>query len=219
MQLPENYIIEQRNVKHPRIRVSENNLVRIIIPDTFTQDDLTALIRKKEKWIEKTLKRFDERCKKIVLHRNQILYLGNRYTYYFDETYKRKVIVNHTHKTIRAKRDLLDPVIQEKWYKSQARKLIHHKVEAYAEKYSFKYNKVFLRSQRTKWGNCSKKKNLSFNWRLIKAPEFVIDYLVIHELVHTEIMNHSAKFWRRVKSLYPGSREAIKWLDKYGNDL
>lgn len=62
-------------------------------------------------------------------------------------------------------------------------------------------------------------KNISYNWRLIKAPLFVIDYLIVHELAHTVIMSHTNKFWTLLKSYYPNYREAITWLDKYGNSL
>ena len=93
------------------------------------------------------------------------------------------------------------------------------RTEELAYRLNFNYNKIYIRSQRTKLGNCSEEKNISFNWRLIKAPEFVIDYLIIHELVHTKIMNHSGKFWTMLKSLYPDYKDAIIWQDKYGNSL
>jgi predicted metal-dependent hydrolase len=88
-----------------------------------------------------------------------------------------------------------------------------------AERLNFKYNQIYIRSQHKKLGNCSEDKNISFNWRIIKAPEFVIDYLIIHELVHTRIMDHSTKFWLMIKSIYPEYKNAIHWLEKYGNSL
>jgi len=114
---------------------------------------------------------------------------------------------------------LLDTVVQERWYKSIARKYLNQRTEELASKLNFKYNHIFIRNQRTKWGNCSKELNISYNWRLIKAPLFVIDYLIIHELVHTKIMNHTGKFWTLLRAHYPNYREAINWLDKYGNSL
>jgi hypothetical protein len=66
--------------------------------------------------------------------------------------------------------------------------------------------------QRTKWGNCSGQKNLSFNWRLILAPDFVLRYLVTHEAVHLAVPDHSAKFWLTVQSLCPETERAKQWL-------
>ena len=69
--------------------------------------------------------------------------------------------------------------------------------------------------QRTKWGNCSARRNLSFNWRLILAPDFVLRYLVTHEVVHLAIPDHSAKFWLTVQSLCPETEKAKQWLSTH----
>ncbi len=66
--------------------------------------------------------------------------------------------------------------------------------------------------QRTKWGNCSARRNLSFNWRLILAPDFVLRYLVTHEAVHLAVPDHSAKFWLTVQSLCRETEKAKQWL-------
>ncbi|MEA1882632.1 MAG: M48 family metallopeptidase, partial [Candidatus Marinimicrobia bacterium] len=115
--------------------------------------------------------------------------------------------------------DLLNPIIQFNWYRMGARKVILKRLEELAKPYGFSYNKVYIRNQKTKWGNCSGKKNLSFNWRLIKSPQFVMDYVIMHELVHTEIFKHTRQFWVKLKSVYPKYNESIQWLDRYGNGL
>ena len=66
--------------------------------------------------------------------------------------------------------------------------------------------------RRTKWGNCSRLHNLSFNWRLIMAPDFVFRYLITHEVVHLEIPDHSKRFWLTVQSLRPDMEKALQWL-------
>lgn len=218
MVLPENYILIPREVKHARIKVSEDGLIRVIIPPSFTDEDIAAMLNKKQRWIEKNLKFFKGK-QKINLQRNQLLLLGNRYAYYYDSTYCQRVIIDHEHKTVRCKRDLLDKPIQEKWYTGIARKKLTNRTAQLAMKLNFKYNRLYIRNQRTKLGNCSKEKNISLNWRLIKAPEFVIDYLIVHELVHTVEMSHTHKFWTLLKSHYPDYKDAINWLDKYGNSL
>lgn len=218
MHLPDNYILIQRDVKHARLRVSEDGCIRVIIPHVFTQDDVNALLKKKQRWIDRNLK-FFKGMSRISLQRNQILLYGNRYTYFYDSTYEHKVIVDHEHKTIRAKRNLLDKVIQQQWLTGVAREHLTKRTEELATKLKFNYNRLFIRNQRKKWGNCSNEKNISLNWRLIKAPLFVIDYLIVHELLHTIIMNHSHKFWTMLKSYYPDYKDAINWLDKYGNSL
>jgi predicted metal-dependent hydrolase len=212
------YILIQKEVKHARLRVSENGAIRVIIPQTFTQEDIDALIKKKQSWIDKHLKFFNG-MSKINLQRNQLLLFGNRYNYFYDSTIERKVVINEEHKTIQSKKNLLDSAIQEKWYIGIAKKHLTKRTTELANKLNFQYNKLYIRNQRKKWGNCSTEKNISLNWRLIKAPTFVIDYLIVHELVHTVVMSHTHRFWTMLKSHYPDYKDAINWLDKYGNSL
>ncbi len=219
MTMPDNFILERKKVKHARIRVSENLSVRVLVPENFDNTDIQNLLKKKQSWIDKNLNKFKSRTEKIKLHDNQILLFGNKYTYFYRAEYHNKVVINKEHKTIQSKINLLDKDQQLKWHKRYAKRHITKRLKEIAKEYKFKYNKVFIRDQRTKWGNCSTQKNLSFNWRLIKTPDFVIDYLIFHELVHTRTMNHTAKFWTELRSLYPEYPEAVKWLDRYGNSL
>lgn len=218
MELPDNYILIRKEVKHARLRVSEDGKVRIIAPPTFSEDDISAMLKKKAKWIDSNLKYFNGMAK-VELQRNQLLLFGNRYSYFYDTTYAQKVTVDHEHKTITSQRDLLDPKIQEKWYRNVAKKHLTKRTKELSTKMKLPYNKFFIRESKTKWGNCSKDKNISLNWKLIKAPDYVIDYIIIHELLHTVVMSHTHKFWTLLKSYYPDYKESIKWLEKYGNSL
>lgn len=218
MQLPDNYILIRKEVKHARLRVSEDGKVRIIAPLSFSEEDISSLLNKKESWIKKNVKYF-EAMSKIELQRNQLLLFGNRYNYFYDTSFSQKVIINHDYLTITAKRDLTDSVIQEKWYRNIAKKHLTKRTEQLSKKLNFSFNKLYIREECNKWGNCSTKKNISLNWKLIKAPEFVIDYIIIHELLHTVVMNHTNKFRTLLKSYYPDYKESIKWLEKYGNSL
>lgn len=218
MIMPENHTLQRKDIKHARIKVSEDGHVRVLVPHSFTDDDISALIAKKSKWIA-IQRSFFSKKSRIELARNQLLLFGNRYSYFYDDTYSRKILVDHSHKTIRAKRDLLEPAIQKRWYKNEARKYLVPRTEELAERLHFKYKAIYIRDQKTKLGNCSDDRNISLNWRLVKAPKLVSDYIIIHELVHTKIMNHSGKFWTLLKSLYPDYKDAMNWLDKYGNSL
>ncbi len=218
MMMPENHTLHKKDIRHARIKVSEDGHVRVLVPHSFTDDDISALLTKKSKWIAKQQSFFSKKTR-IELARNQLLLFGNRYSYFYDDTYSRKILVDHSFKTIRAKKNLLDPTVQKKWYKHQARKYLVTRTEELAERLHFNYKAIYIRDQKTKLGNCSDDRNISLNWRLVKAPTLVSDYIIIHELVHTKIMNHSGKFWTLLKSLYPDYKDAMNWLDRYGNSL
>jgi predicted metal-dependent hydrolase len=80
-------------------------------------------------------------------------------------------------------------------------------------------NRVTVRAQKTRWGSCSARGAISLNWRLIQAPAFVVDYLIVHELMHRREMNHSARYWKLVEKSFPDYRLAEKWLKKSGIEL
>jgi len=215
----ENLLIERKPVKHARIRVNDKQQIRVIVPEDFNKKEMDLLLKKKQLWITRHLSYFKRKGKKIGLRRNQLLLLGERYTYYYYENKGNLVEVNRVHRTIQAKKDLFDFQIQIRWYKREARKFIKKQLNAISKKYKLPYKKLFIRDQRSKWGNCSSKRNISVNWRLIKAPIDVIDYILIHELLHTKIMKHSQNFWTRMSVLCPNYRKSIKWLENYGKSL
>lgn len=216
--LPDNCSVTRRNVKNARLRVCEDGSVQLFVPMAFTDEDIERLLEKKAQWIA-TKRQFFEQKSKIQLRRNELLLFGNRYAYFYSSRYQNKIIVNHESRTIQAKRNLLDIAVKEKWYKSVARKYISSRVETLSEALLLPYNKLYIRSQKRKWGNCSNEKNISINWRVIKAPEFVIDYIIIHELCHTVIMKHTVRFQTLLRSHCPDCEQAQAWLDKYGNSL
>ena len=205
-------------MKHARLRVHEDGSVQMFVPLAFSDEEIDRLFEVKKQWIL-SKQRFFAQKEKIKLRRNEILLFGNRYAYYYSAKYKNKIEINHESKTIQANRDLLDSIIQEKWLKSVAKKHIMKRVEALSEALLLPYHRLYIRSPKKKWGNCSKEKNISINWRVIKAPQFVIDYVIIHELCHTVIMKHTVRFQTLLRSYCPDCEAAQAWLDRYGNSL
>jgi len=76
-----------------------------------------------------------------------------------------------------------------------------------------------ITSARTRWGSCSQEGALSFAWRLIMAPLPIIDYVVVHELAHIQVKNHSKRFWNKLNVLMPDYRQRIEWLERNGHLL
>ena len=107
----------------------------------------------------------------------------------------------------------------ESWYREHARHVLSERVEFFAAKYDFQYRRMGITSARTRWGSCSATGSLSFSWRLILAPLTVVDYVVVHELVHTVFHNHSKQFWGRVGAIMPDFQEHRRWLRENGTRL
>ncbi len=111
----------------------------------------------------------------------------------------------------------------EKRYREAAKAYIPKRVAYYAEAYSHiippAVSSIAIRSQKTRWGSCSSRGTLSFNWRLMLAPPAILDYVVVHELCHLRHMNHSKDFWACVETILPDYKAHRKWLKEHGHEL
>jgi predicted metal-dependent hydrolase len=103
--------------------------------------------------------------------------------------------------------------------KREARRDLQKSAQDHAQALGVRVKRISIRDQSSRWGSCTSAGSLSFSWRLILAPSFVLDYLAAHEVAHLVEMNHSARFWRVVGRICPSMERARKWLDSSGNDL
>lgn len=124
-------------------------------------------------------------------------------------------------KTLEERNRYLTPFTEDeiRQMQSDARRIIPGRVAYYAPIVGVTYNRIAIRGQKTRWGSCSSKGNLNFNFLLTKVPEDVLDYVVVHELCHRKHMNHSREFWNEVARVVPDYREKKKWLRNYGGIL
>ena len=105
------------------------------------------------------------------------------------------------------------------YLKREARHDLAKASARYAEILGVKVRRITIRDQSSRWGSCTSAGSLSFSWRLILAPPYVLDYLAAHEVAHLVEMNHSPRFWKVVGRICPATERAKKWLDTHGNDL
>jgi hypothetical protein len=106
-----------------------------------------------------------------------------------------------------------------RWYISRAKILIPRRVMELNEQWGLHFSSIHVRNQKTRWGSCSRRGVLSFNWRLVILPPHVTDYLIVHELAHLVHMSHSSRFWKLVESRDPGFRDAESWLRRNGRNI
>ena len=101
----------------------------------------------------------------------------------------------------------------------QAKKIIPGKVSYFAGIIGVDFGRITIRAQKTRWGSCSAKGNLNFNCLLLRAPEEILDYVIVHELCHRKEMNHSKAFWAEVAKVCPDYKKHRKWLKDHGDEL
>ena len=107
----------------------------------------------------------------------------------------------------------------ERRYRQAAKEYIPRRADYFAQRIGVSYERIRIAEQKTRWGSCSSRGTLSFNWKLMLAPPKVLDYVVVHELCHLIEMNHSPRFWKLVEEIIPEYKEYRKWLKENGNTL
>jgi len=107
----------------------------------------------------------------------------------------------------------------ERWYRRSAAKEIGPRLDGAAQALGTTYTKLSIRGQRTRWGSCAAGGAMSFNWRLLLAPEPVLDYVVWHEACHLRVMDHSPRFWSLLHEHCPRYHDQRRWLRRLGATL
>lgn len=107
----------------------------------------------------------------------------------------------------------------KKWYAKAAERVIGQRLAYYSGIMNVRYNTVRIKAQKTRWGSCSEKGNLNFNWRIILAPPEILDYVVVHELSHLVYMDHSKNFWNTVSRYIADYEYPRRWLRENGERL
>jgi predicted metal-dependent hydrolase len=107
----------------------------------------------------------------------------------------------------------------ENFFKDYARIFFKQKLDQYSEQFNLPYNRLTIRAQRTRWGSCSAKKNINLNYRLLFIDEELLDYILVHELVHTVQMNHSPAFWSHLEALMADARVRDRQVNQETKNL
>ncbi len=190
--------------------------------------DVSGFLRRNESWVLAQLDRVASLRalrKPVRRQSGEILYRGERapVRVEFVDTKARgnRVVLSEGEIVVRRGPETQTPAVRglENWLRGQARSAIADYLPAVTARIGEEPGRVYIMGQRTKWGNCSSRSNLSFNWRLILAPDFVLRYLVAHEVVHLVVPDHSAKFWLTVQSICPDMEHAKQWLSRHHAEL
>ena len=209
------------NKRTKRLRlVSGINGVRAMVPLNYNAKELESFVASKSNWILKTSQYYSklkERCGGLEPH--TIYFLGSKYRFHVVKDRQPSTVISDIIKLItfhvtdmrRHKQHM------HEWYKQQTARIVADRLPVLASRFDVEYNKVSIKSQKSRWASCSKKGNLHFNLLLAAAPPEVIDYVIIHELVHLIEFDHSSQFWQLVKEADPDYKKHIEWLGNYAS--
>ena len=188
------------------------------MPLSYRAQELESFVASKRDWIFKTSKyygKLKERYGELEPH--TIYFLGSKYRFYVVKDRQPSTVVSDTIKLITF--HVIDmrryKQYMHEWYKEQTARIIADRLPTLAGRFNLQYNKVSIKSQKSRWASCSKKRNLHFNLLLIAAPPEVIDYVIIHELMHLIEFDHSSQFWQLVKEADPDYKKHREWLTNH----
>jgi predicted metal-dependent hydrolase len=212
--------------KHVRLEVRPETGLIVVIPKSYRPESILDLLKGKRRWILGKLMMFGHvrlpNANKELKSGDTIAYLGQTLEVVTRQSNRNADSIrlegNKLIVTTRSKNCRLALVV-EQWFRTRAEGLIREKVDKIRGHLGVRYNRLTIRGQKTRWGSCSQKGNLSFNWKLIMTPENVIDYVIVHELAHLKEMNHSKKFWQLVAQHCPQWREHKKWLNNHEAEI
>ena len=209
-----------------RITVSEQGVV-VVLPRRAAEREAHEFVLERRAWIERTLSRIEAAAGVVAARR-----LGDGDCVpYLDDRVRLRHVVAGTERVhwARAAGELRlhapehgrETVVRllERWYRRRAREEVTARLDAVVARNGTSYERVAVRDQRTRWGSCSTSGTVSFNWRLLLAPEHVLDYVVEHEAAHLEVRDHSPRFWALLDARMPGWRDSRDWLRRHGGTL
>lgn len=167
---------------------------------------IEQFVSRHQPWIEHKIESLKAIHSQSLMVRGEVQYLGVRYPLAFagiDDNLSARLLKLRV----------------EHWYKKKAKEFILARVDHFAEQLDVHHGLISFRNQKSRWGSCSARGTLSFNWRLVMASPEVIDYVVVHELTHLVHHNHSRQFWATLGELMPDYKARRRWLDDHGREL
>ncbi|MDB9975764.1 M48 family metallopeptidase [Candidatus Thioglobus sp.] len=214
--LPDQVI--RSNRKTLSISINESAKLIVRAPNRISDQKIQNFINEKENWITRNQSLVKARVEKMGKDKNMLLYLGTLFPLKNDN-YAKKISFNGKEFVAGHQNKEKTNKSLKTWYKNKFKEIAVPRLFYFAEKHNLQVNQVRIKEQRTLWGSCSSRNNINLNFLLIMAPLKVIDYVIIHELVHTIHKNHSANFWSAVEEIMPNYKEAKHWLKENGYRL
>lgn len=197
--------------------------IEVRVPKNTTEEQVRTVIEKKWDWIQKKSKEMKDRTAghtdKVYEHGEEFLYLGKEYPI--------TILMNHEEKqdsvVFKDNRLFIHIVEQDedrikqalkRFYYQQCKAIVEKRIKFYQAEFKMKPRSIRIADNKSNWGSCNSRHELTFNWKLSMAPIEVIDYVVVHEMCHMIHLNHERSFWRLVGKLIPDYEERKTWLSQ-----
>ncbi len=216
------YQIKYSNRKTLNISVERDRSVVVRAPEYLTEKKIHEIVQTKRQWIKEKLSHAQKYPvvpeSKEFVSGETLMYLGKNYQLLVEDEDFEGIKFNRRFSISKTNQAYANELFK-KWYLKQALLKIEPLAIRYAKNLGVEYNTCKTSEMKYRWGSCTPANNIIFNWRIIKAPMHVLEYLVAHELVHLIESNHTPKFWNILSIQVPNYEKAKNWLKKNGHLL
>lgn len=215
-------VIKQRR-KTATISIDTKLNIIVKVPLYMTKKQVEELVTKQETWILSTL----DKKKKLLetqdwYYTGKLLYMGEYRKIERIITSLQKFSIDFNDKgfiIVSDGSENIERQLVEKFFRKQAKEELTKLADFYAKKVGVQYHKITIRNQATRWGSCSSRGNLSFNLRIMCAPKEMIEYVVLHEIMHLRHFDHSEAFWQSIEEVMPNYKACMNYFKQYGQNF
>lgn len=208
------------------LKIEPDGRVIMRVPYHTSEREIERFFREKLLWIEKKIQEKQKNVAgsespRLFIPGEKFLYLGEHYPFELREPGRGRIPLALSHGIFYLDSDCL-PRARDffvKWYKERAQEIFTERVNYYSRKLKLYPEEIRISSAKRRYGSCSTTNKLSFTFRLVMAPYRMIDYVIVHELAHIKIKNHSRSFWRYIEEVMPEYRKYKKWLKEHSPSL
>ena len=216
------YEIKYSDRKTLNITVERDRTIIVRAPRHLSESRINELVYSKRLWIKEKLAHsqkypVDSEYKEFVSGET-LMYLGKNYQLLVQDEEVEHIVFEQRFIISKSNQPKANTLFKA-WYKQQALKKIEPIAKRVAKNLGVEYNECKVSEMKYRWGSCTPANNIIFNWRIIKAPMIVLEYLVAHELVHLIEPNHTSRFWNILSIQAPNYHRAKGWLKKHGHRL
>ncbi len=199
-----------------RVTVDAGRGVEVVLPWRAPEREAAAAIRELTPWIERRMLELERAQASVAARGDAVPYLGGLLETRSEPGRTR--VHRRGDELLTPAGEARGPAL-ERWYRRSAREEIAPRLQRACSLAATSYSQLTIRGQRTRWASCSPSGAMSFNWRLLLAPEAVLEYVIWHEVCHLEIMDHSSRFWALLTRRCPDCRRQAAWLRRHGQTL
>jgi predicted metal-dependent hydrolase len=217
-------VVRTKRRKTASIKIIDGS-VQVIVPEKLSNGRIEELVRKRTPWIRKKLREQSQAVTpkpKEYVSGESFTYLGRNYRLKVSRGTDREVKLKGGYLEVGLPKKPKDGDIRSalvEWYEQHALERLTEKTNRYAGIMGVSPNSISVRDYKARWGSCSSKGEISYNWRIIIAPHHIVDYVVVHELCHLKHPNHSPAYWKSVKREVSDYEVCRQWLKEHGSNL